>query len=167
MCISSTNLHWRERPTNSGEKNLWKRKNHLPWKKIWDEPLLHQLNSSWAEPKLLPVCWRKRGTMISLSPPFLMGSVRQIWHNNLYHTLISKIMEKDNKNRRKQPTFVTKAELCWHCVQHIFENTVDGNLHLQRCQSLHKQDPSLSYPYQNKVSTNAVLPLQLPFHTLL
>lgn len=72
-----------------------------------------------------------------------------------------------NRNVRKQPTFVTKAGLCWHCLLQILETTVHDNLHLQRCQSLHKQDPTVSYPYHNKVSTNAVFPLPLLLYTLL
>lgn len=94
--------------------------------------------------------------MISPSAILPCGIRQRIWHNTLYHILISKIMEKGNRNLRKQPTFVTKAELCWHCLQQIFENPVRDNLHLQRHQSLPKQDPSVSYPHHNKVSTNAV-----------
>lgn len=166
MCISPTNMHWRERPTNSGQKSLEKEELFTLEENLrWTSASSARLFLSWAQASPSVLEEEKDNDQCPVScPSSLVGSVRQTWHNTLYHILISKIMEKGDRNPRKQPTFVTKAEFFWHCMRQIFENKVH---HDQRGQSLHQQNPSVSYPYHNKAPTNAVFPLPLLLYTLL
>lgn len=159
MCISPTNMHWRERPTTSGQKSLEKEELFTLEENLrWTSASSARLFLSWAQASPSVLEEEKDNDQCPIScPSSLVGSVRQTWHNTLYHIFSAKSWKKVTGIRENnQPLWPRQNSI----------GTVCGRSLKTKFIMIREARASISKILQDLILTTTKLPPMQFFHCL-